>query len=792
MNEKTTKVSRFYDMWDVEPKDSTIEEFKNNVCGTKLKAKTEKYRLLLKEGKLEEAAKLKKKFPGVTMAGVCQGGRADENLTLFSQRAMFDFDDTNERTELIKSLLSNSPYTELVWTSVSDAGVKVTMLINVSNVQEYVAAYAVVAAELARLVGHPCDGACKNPARLCTEVYDPEIYYNPNAEFFPWEEEGKKLMQKAGKPVGTAHEVPVAILRPQGEGAGLLRDFLEKFMARHPFVAGSRHESMLKLGHAARVKNLSLEELVTLTQMAVARLVEKNFPSSEIESCIRSGYQYISSKPSLQDRFAYSQKVHGSAMNPNFHPLTQEEQEELAEKSNELRASTPHFPEEIYSLLPDILKRGTALARGEREKDMLLMGMIAHLSACLPDVFFSYDQRELSPHIFFAAVSHAGTSKGVVTLTMHLSQAIHDYYANQDAEEQKAYEERLRVWEESCEDQRKRHKKMNPGPKPEPPVLTCFMIPANSSKARLYTHLRDNSDLGGIIHASEINTLAAAMGQDYGKQDDVLCAAYHHEGVSSSFKVDGAIISIRSPRLAMCLTGTPDQLVALVRSQENGLYSRLSLLTAETQWVWRSAAPHKDGVEYGAFFEGLGKEVLHYHQKMKGRRTWVSLTDEQWKLHTAFFERWLRGVAVEGEDSPGAVVLRCGLLAMRLAAVFTALRKCEDELWAAGERICTDDDFHVAMQMTEVMMEHSLLLSSSLPELALKALPLREFHRFLPVLKQMSEVFTFTDFVNETVKQGMSESTGKRMLKKAEETMFVTREGVKYRKLPVAGGEMGS
>lgn len=65
----------------------------------------------------------------------------------------------------------------------------------------------------------------------------------------------------------------------------------------------------------------------------------------------------------------------------------------------------------------------------------------------------------------------------------------------------------------------------------------------------------------------------------------MLCAAYHHEEISSSFKVDGALIVVRSPRLAMCLTGTPDQLVALVRSQENGLFSRLASLTAETQWI---------------------------------------------------------------------------------------------------------------------------------------------------------------------------------------------------------------
>ncbi|WP_418698464.1 DUF3987 domain-containing protein [Bacteroides sp.] len=786
MDENQTKVSRFYDMWDVEPKESSVEEFRNNVSGAKLKAKTEQYRSLLEQNRLEEAAKLKKKFPGVTMAGVCEGKRSDGNLKTLSRRAMFDFDHTDGRTAEVKALLCRLGYVELVWTSISGKGLKATVPVDVNDAAEYAAAYAIVARELSQVAGHPCDGACENLSRLCSEVYDPEIFYNPAAAFFPWRELWEKerpevVLRDEPKPEGAS----------QGEGTGLLAGFLKQFLEKRPFVSGTRHESMLQLGHAARSKNLSPKELAELVQVTASKLATADFTASEIESCIRAGYQYLSGKPALQKSAVYGQKVQSLPMNPSFRSANQDEQEELSEKSNELRASMPYFPKEVYECLPDLLKRGIALARGDRERDMLLMGMLAHLSACLPDVFFNYDQMEYSPHFYSVAVAHAGTGKGVVTLAAAFSQEVHDYYARQGEAEMKAYEERLRVWEESHAEDKRKHKKMSTEPRPEEPHLVSFMIPANSSKAKVYGHLRDNGALGGIIHASEINTLASAMGQDYGKQDDLLCAAYHHEEISSSFKVDGALIVVRSPRLAMCLTGTPDQLVALVRSQENGLFSRLTVLTAETQWVWRSAAPRHDGVEFRSYFRELGKEVLHMHQMMQGKRTWVTFTDAQWKAHTDFFGQRLQGVVVEGDDSPGAMVLRHGLLAMRIAAILTALRKCEDEFWAAGERICTDEDFHIAMQLTEVLLEHGLLLSSSLPELALKALPLREFHRFLPVLEKMPEEFSFTDFVNEAAKQNLSVSTGKRMLKKAEKASFVKHEGVKYRKLPDVGGKLG-
>lgn len=792
MDEKSIEVSRFYDMWDVEPKKSSVEEFKDNVSGTKLKAKTERYRSLLMQGKLEEAAKLKKKFPGVTMAGVCQGRRSDGNLKMLSHRAMFDFDDTAQRTDLVKSLLCGLPYVELAWKSISAEGLKATVLVDVKDAREYAVAYAVVARELERIVGHPCDGACVNLSRLCSEVYDPEVYYNPAAHYFPWREEGEELMLQEAKATVAPKSAAPADAPPQGEGTGLLEGMLNRFFEKHPFVSGSRHETVLKLGHAARCQNLSPKELASLVQLSAARLASESFPASEVESCIRSGYKYLSAKPATSGSADYGSKVRGAHLNPGFRMHTHEEQEEMSEKSNELRASMPYFPKEVYEHLPDLLKRGVALGRGEREKNMLLMGMLAHLSACLPDVYFSYDQMECSPHFYYAGVANAGTGKGVVTLAAALSQELHDYYARQGEAETKAYEERLRVWEESRAESKRKHQKIVADSKPEEPRQICFMIPANSSKAKVYGHMRDNGALGGIIHASEINTLASAMGQDFGKQDDMLCAAFHHEEISSSFKVDGALIIVRQPRLAMCLTGTPDQLVALVRSQENGLFSRLAILTAESQWVWRSAAPLHDGVEFRSFFRSLGKEVLQMHLMMKGRRTWVTFTDVQWEMHTRFFENRLKGVVVEGDDSPGAMVLRHGLLAIRIAAVFTTLRKCEDGLWAAAERICTDEDFRMAMQLVEVLLEHGLLLSSSLPELALKALPLRGFHRFMPVLEKMPELFSFTEFVEESVRQGLSVSTGKRMLKKAEKAVFVSRAGVQYRKLPQPGGKQGS
>lgn len=797
-SDNLVKVSRFNDMYDKTPKPSSVEEFVNRVKSPVHRVRTEEYRRLLAEGKTAEAAALKKKLPGVTMAGEFEGGRADKNLQRLSHRMMFDWDDTGEDTASVKALLKTLPYVETDWTSISAEGVKAVVRAEVENVREYAVAYAVIAEELNRLTpAHPVDMACKNVGRYCSEVWDPEVYYHPGAVPFDWREEGERRMREederqaaevtaCGKGATAATSTESAA--PQGPGVGMVADFLNRFLEEHPFVTGRRHEVALALGRAARCKNLSPQEQASLAEMMVRRHASVDFTAAEIESCIRTGYQYLSEKPALASSPFYGSKVQKFHKDPNFRADRQESQEEMSENSNELRTALPHFPPEVYDHLPDLLARGVKMAHSDRERDMLLMGMMAHLSAALPDVRFMYAGKIMSPHLYYAGVSLAATGKGIVTLAAGLSKGVNDYYVHQGEEEMKAYEERMRVWEEANSDSRRNHRKLPREPKPEEPKRVYFQIPANCSKAMLYQCMRDNGELGSVVHASEIDTLASAVGQDYGKQDDVLRAAFYHETVSSGFKVDGSPIIIDHPRLALCITGTPNQLVALVKTQEDGLFSRIAILTAELVLKWRSAAPRPGEVDGETYFAKLGEEVLHAHLMMKGHVTDVHFTDEQWAEHTSFFSDCLQEVAVETEDSPRAVVLREGLIATRLAAVFTALRKCEDEYWAAGYRLCTDEDFRSAMLMVKVLIEHSLLVSTSLPELSLKALPLHRIRQLQPLLDKMGEEFSFTDFITEATRQGVSLSTAKRYLKKAEKQEIVLREGKMYRQKKVVRG----
>lgn len=753
----------------------TMEEFYGELIGPALGVRTDAYRRYVAKGMLKEAGDIKLSMPGVTLAGVCAGKRSAASLKELSGWMILDFDDTNERTEEIKRMLMELPYVSLVWVSISGVGVKAALRIDAETKELYAKAYAVAAREVSAHVNFKCDMQCKDLARYCSAAYDLAAFYNPDATVFEWRAEVERA------------DVEERVAQP-GVGAGFVVSFLESFQNYNPFVAGTRHDSMLKLGRSARHKGFSQDELEALIEESVARLSAEDFTAVEIRKSISAGYQYASDKmPSLS-----LPPLKAGVQRSSLRSAPQEDEREmqriLSMKSDALRAGMPHFPQEVYDALPDILKRAVSVIESPRERDMLLMGLIAHLSADLPRVSFVYNQREYFLHLYFAAVAPAGTGKGVVMLALYLSQPLHEFYMHQSATALKEYKQRLGEWELDQSEAKRLHRKVDFTTQPEEPKMVYLLLPANESKARLYAHLRDNGHLGGIIHASEINTLVSAVKQDYGKQDDVLCAAFHHEDISSSFKVDGMPIFIPNPKLAMCLTGTPNQFVSLVHSQENGLYSRLTLLTAEPQWEWRSAAPKEGGVELRSFFRNLGKEVLEWHKFLLESPTEVLFRPGQWAEHDACFSSLLEEVVSEGESSSGSIVLRLGVVNARIASVLTALRKCEDGMWGAHSYYCTDQDFHAARLMTEVLLEHSLLLSSSLPELGMQSLPLREFHSFDKVLDGLPVEFTYSEFVAAALNLKWSESTGRRMLKRAESAKCIVHEGNKYRKSRNPGG----
>ena len=259
---------------------------------------------------------------------------------------------------------------------------------------------------------------------------------------------------------------------------------------------------------------------------------------------------------------------------------------------------------------------------------------------------------------------------------------------------------------------------------------------------------------------TEMATLCDAIGTDYGHFEDILLKAAHHEEVGSSYKVDGAPLVARRPRLSLVMSGTPEQFCAFFRSLESGLYSRFAVCTRPPAVQWESCAPDDAQTDRYSHFRRLSEELLPIHLGLLKSPTLVTFSPEQWGEHTACFSR---------------------LLAMRLAALFTAFRKWAD-FRQAPEYRCTDTDFHNALLITQTLLEHSLLLSSTLPDSARPVVALQRPHRIAVVLESLPEKFSYKQFVSAAVPAGIPLSSAKRILRKAVQSELLVKEEDGYRK----------
>ena len=73
---------------------------------------------------------------------------------------------------------------------------------------------------------------------------------------------------------------------------------------------------------------------------------------------------------------------------------------------------------------------------------------------------------------------------------------------------------------------------------------------------------------------SEADTLSIMMNNDWSNFNDVLRKCFHHEPLSIARKVEDIFVEISEPKLSVIISGTPGQLKPLLKSKENGLFSR--------------------------------------------------------------------------------------------------------------------------------------------------------------------------------------------------------------------------
>jgi hypothetical protein len=445
-----------------------------------------------------------------------------------------------------------------------------------------------------------------------------------------------------------------------------------------------------------------------------------------------------------------------------------------------MRLSASFIPDWIYEGLPAMLAEGLKVAKDPRQRDMLFLSMLTHLSACLPNVRMLYDDMVIYPHLFLAVIASSASGKGIMALASLLVVPIQQLLEENNKQKVKEHEEALFLWELEKQKARKAVRKPDMSLRPEPLNMETLMIPADISRNRLI-QLMSVSPRGLLLNVSEMDTLRVAVNTDYGKFDDLMRACFHHEMFGTSFKGDEKDYKVYEPKLAFCASGTPNQFYNLCPSMENGSYSRYLIYMGDQEIEFRSMAPSGERHNKTSVFRQLGKEVLKLYQYLKARPTDVFLTPDQWDWHQSYFDSVLQGVKMEESEGPVSVVLRYGLNTARLAMIFTALRKYEAQ-WDFYDMKCTDEDFGIAMAVMEVLLKHSLMLSTSMKkDEKQRPVLMKDYFQVRKALERLPAEFHYKDLIDALQEEGFSESKARRCRKRLLSMKIIEQQGDVYR-----------
>ena len=393
-----------------------------------------------------------------------------------------------------------------------------------------------------------------------------------------------------------------------------------------------------------------------------------------------------------------------SPFSPNSPHGETGETEEIGEtESSQNYEPMPTFSQEIYGLLPSFLESVINKSKNFEDADLLILGTLTAISACLPNITGIYAEREIFPNLFLFVSAQASAGKGRLTLCRHLIKPIHDNLKRLYSIEMDEYKT---LQNEYSQDKKNRE------PPIEPPIKT-LLIPANSSATSVYQVLNDNGGVG-LIFETEGDTLANSFKSDYGNFSDGFRKAFHHEMISYTRRKDREFVELTKPRLSALLSGTPHQILALIPDAENGLFSRFIFYNMNLKLEWRDVFSEST-VSLDDYFINLGQQFFQFYQTLQqSHPIRFELSPKQKQQFNSFFATVQEEYAnLFGLDIV-ASVRRLGLITFRLAMILTTLRLMDGKA-KSDVIVCDDTDFLTVLIMARVLLQHTAHVFGTLP-----------------------------------------------------------------------------
>jgi hypothetical protein len=359
----------------------------------------------------------------------------------------------------------------------------------------------------------------------------------------------------------------------------------------------------------------------------------------------------------------------------------------IKERIENRSIETPTIPDWIFRKMPSLLKESCSVFDSPRERDVFLLGALTVMSGMFSEISGIYRDERVSPNLYSFIIAPPASGKGAFRYAQRLGDALHEALLN------------------------------SPGTmlSPDKEVRKTLFIPANTSSAMLYDHFKANGEKG-IIFETEADALGATLNQEWANFSYLLRQGFHHEKASKSRIGDGGrYMEIKNPKLSIGLTGTPNQLKAVIPDVENGLFSRFLFYTFSEQGVWRDPRPVKGKPELGSFFNEKGQQMKEVAEFLESHPFQLLVSDKIWDAFSQLFRAWHDDPRFQHDNlNEKSSVRRLGLITYRLMMIFTALRQAEEQEKTAEAEV-RSIDYVISREIIKVLKVHLDLLLDNLP-----------------------------------------------------------------------------
>ena len=435
----------------------------------------------------------------------------------------------------------------------------------------------------------------------------------------------------------------------------------------------------------------------------------------------------------------------------------------------------PTIPESIYPLLPDFLKLITTYSNSPEDADLLLLGSLTVISACLPNVYGIYGGVTIFPNLFLFVSAQASAGKGRLSLCRRLVESIHRQLRELNRIENEEYKAQKAEYQI--------HKKKTNIEQPEEPPLRVLFIPANSSATALFQILSDNNEVG-LMFETEGDTLAQTLKTEHGNYSDGFRKAFHHEKISYLRRKDREYVTLEEPKLSALLSGTPRQLQSLIPDAENGLFSRFMYYHMNIRLQWINVFADNENRSLDSIFNNLGDKFFEFYLNFKKyKNIRFFLTDTQQNTFNQYFEHAQQQYFEQfGNDYVGTV-RRLALITFRITMILSTLRLMDTgtaaaDLQSVSSPICsltsTDSDFQTAMQIAKTLIQHAAFIFKQLPQpkntQTLPTLDKKGFYNALPLQ------FDRNQYIETAKTLNIPESTADKQISRFMVTELLTRQ----------------